>query len=74
MAKYIKDNDLHKPYSRGWAEHILKKANEIHHTMRRAAGCSQNMMYGVKVPKTVEEAFGLDRQNGNTLWADAIKK
>jgi hypothetical protein len=26
------------------------------------------------VPKTVKEALELDKQNGNTLWADAIAK
>ncbi len=26
------------------------------------------------MPKTVKEALGLDRKNGNTLWADAIAK
>jgi hypothetical protein len=26
------------------------------------------------VPKTVREAYDLDRKNGNTFWADAIAK
>ncbi len=30
--------------------------------------------FGIEVPKTVKEAFDLDRKNGNTLWADAIAK
>jgi hypothetical protein len=30
--------------------------------------------FGIEVPKTVKEAFGLDRKNGNTFWADAIAK
>ena len=28
--------------------------------------------FGIAVPKTVPEAYALDRLNGNTLWADAI--
>ena len=55
-------------------EQVLKKANEIMVTMRRAAGCSQNAMYGIKVPRNVEEAYQFDEENGNTLWADSIKK
>ena len=32
------------------------------------------MNFGVKVPLKVEEALVLDKQNGNTLWHDAIEK
>lgn len=28
--------------------------------------------FGIEVPKTVEQAYALDRKNGNTLWAEAI--
>ena len=31
-------------------------------------------MYGICVPKTVQEAYELDKESGNTLWEDAIKK
>jgi hypothetical protein len=30
--------------------------------------------FGIEVPKTIKDAFHLDRKNGNTLWADAIAK
>jgi hypothetical protein len=30
--------------------------------------------FGIEVPKTVKEAFDLDRKNGNTFWANAIAK
>ncbi len=32
------------------------------------------MKYGILVPTTVEEAFNLDKQNGNNYWRDAIQK
>ena len=32
------------------------------------------MKFGAKVPLTVEEALALYKQNGNTLWNDAIEK
>ena len=31
-------------------------------------------MFGVRIPKNYDEALQLDRENGNTLWADAIRK
>ena len=30
--------------------------------------------FGIELPKLVAHALELDRQNGNTLWADAIAK
>ncbi len=30
--------------------------------------------FGIELPKTVKEAFELDKKNGNTLWADVIAK
>ena len=52
----------------------MKKKQEIIGKLRRAAGCSDNEMYGIKVPKLVKQALQLDKENGNDLWAKAIKK
>jgi hypothetical protein len=30
--------------------------------------------FGIELPKTIKEAFALDKKNGNTFWADAIAK
>ena len=30
--------------------------------------------YGIRVPRTVQEAVQLDKENGNTAWEEAIKK
>ena len=30
--------------------------------------------FGVRVPWNIKEAYQLDAENGNTLWADAIKR
>ena len=32
------------------------------------------MKYGIKVPNTVEDAYYLDKQNGNDYWEQAINK
>ena len=31
-------------------------------------------MFGIELPKTLEESYALNAKNGNTLWADAISK
>ena len=35
---------------------------------------SVRMKFGVQIPRSVAEAYELDRKNGNTYWADAIKR
>ena len=32
----------------------------------------RNEKFGISLPKNVKEALQLDKENGNTLWADAI--
>jgi Reverse transcriptase (RNA-dependent DNA polymerase) len=41
---------------------------------RRPKDESSDFLYGVKVPRSTEQALQLDKDNGNTLWADAIRK
>ena len=31
-------------------------------------------MFGIRIPKIVDEALKLDQENGNTLWYDSIQK
>ena len=33
---------------------------------------SRTHKYGIRIPKSVKEARAIDRENGNTLWWDAI--
>ena len=32
------------------------------------------MKFGIAVPGTVDEAYALDKANGNSFWSDAIEK
>ena len=41
---------------------------------RAARYLKKNEKFGIKIPKNIEEARILDRENGNTLWQDAIAK
>jgi hypothetical protein len=34
----------------------------------------KNLKFGIKVPTSVDHALEINKQNGNTLWADAIGK
>ena len=41
---------------------------------RASTDNKQKYKFGVKVPRTAKEAIALDRENGKTLWKDAMKK
>ena len=32
------------------------------------------MKYGMRIPTSITEAYEIDKENGNTLWRDAIKR
>ncbi len=36
--------------------------------------CQLEVIDGVTIPRNVKQALELDRENGNTFWADAIRK
>jgi hypothetical protein len=35
--------------------------------------CASTHKYGIRIPKNIKEVIEIDRENGNTLWMDAIK-
>ncbi len=41
-----------------WSTRLLKKTHK----------------FGIEVPRSVAEAYALDKKNGNTFWADSIAK
>ena len=55
---------------------MLRKRDQIISLVRRRTTryLKKTHKFGIEIPKTVKDALALDRQNGNTLWADAIAK
>ena len=56
-----------------WVPKVLKKQNHYINKLRSVVQNNQ-FKYGLKVPKTLKEALEIDKENGNSHWADAIKK
>ncbi len=56
--------------------HVLKKRDRIISLVRKRNPryLKRTHKFGIELPKTVKEAFELDKKNGNTLWANAIAK
>ena len=56
-----------------WVPKVLKKRNRIIAKLKSKYWLRTHK-FGIRIPKSVEEAKELDRKNGNTLWWDAICK
>ena len=56
-----------------WTAHVLKKRQRIIAEVNKKY-CKMTHKFGIKVPKTVEEALSLDKENGNDLWGKAIRR
>jgi hypothetical protein len=66
----------HKPVFNWWVPHVPKKRDRIISAVAKCSTCYLKWThnFGIEIPRTVKEALELDRQNGNTFWADAIAK
>ena len=76
-AEYAKILGIdHEPAFNWWVPHVLKKRDRIISLVRKRNPryLKRTHKFGIELPKTVKEAFELDKKNGNTLWADAIAK
>ena len=76
LARYAHDHDLlNKP---GWKflRQTAKRnrfVNVIMNAIKRRGMANQvQYKFGVCIPRTYNEAIMLDKENGNTLWQDAI--
>ena len=56
-----------------WVPHVLRKRNRIIAAVK-SKYWTRTHKFGIRIPKSVEEARRLDRENGDTLWWDAICK
>jgi hypothetical protein len=54
-----------------WVPYTLRKRDVIISAVKSRMNRVTHK-YGVEMPYSVEQAYALDRKNGNTIWADAI--
>ena len=74
LAQYAKANRLlEEPAFEWWAPMVLKKMVRLI-KMSKSRHVRRGYKFGIRVPTSVEEALQLDKENGNTLWFDAIMK
>ena len=74
VAEYAEGNKItDEPAFKWWVRAVLKKRDRIIMKVKSAYR-RKTHKYGIRVPRTVEDAYDIDRQNGNTYWSDAINK
>lgn len=75
LAHYVYSKGLEsEPAFAWWVKHCKKRYERFINKLKSRVRKSKNMKFGIVIPKTVQEALALDKENGNTLWADAIEK
>ena len=75
VAEYaVAHKIIEEPAFAWWAKEVLRKRKRILSKLGKSKYWRTVEKFGIRVPKTVEEAMRLDRENGNSLWNDAIQK
>ena len=74
VIEYARGRNIHEePAFAWWIPTFLAQKKRIISKIKSKYWLTTHK-FGIRIPKTVKEALELDRQNGNTFWADAIKK
>jgi hypothetical protein len=74
LAEYCTANKIDdEPAMAWWVPYTLKKKIHIVSAIKQRVKKTTHK-YGVRVPKTLREAYNLDEENKNTVWRDAVKK
>ena len=74
VAEYAISNRIaDEPAFCWWVHNTVKRRDRI---IAKVASkyWQRTHRYGIRNPKTVKEAIAIDKENGNTLWWDAICK
>ena len=77
VAEYAVMQDIdNEPAFNWWVNFVLKKRERIIKLakVRQAKYLKTCFKFCIEVPSSVKQAYKIDKKNGNTLWADAIKK
>ena len=72
LAEFAVENGIsHLPAFAWWVPFTLRKRDRIVSKIKSKYWVRTHK-YGIRIPKTVQEAIEIDRENNNTLWWDAL--
>ena len=73
LALYATHHNIaEEPAFAWWVPFVLKKQKRILQKVKTKYW-SRTHKYGIRIPKSIQEAIEIDREAGNTLWMDAIR-
>jgi hypothetical protein len=73
VAEYAITHDIHEePAFAWWVHETIKTRNRIIAAIKQRRN-KKNKKFGIKIPRTWEEAVRFDKENGDTQWQDAIR-
>jgi hypothetical protein len=74
IAEYAVSCEIeNEPAFSWWVPFTLKKRNRIIAAVNKRYH-NKTHKFGIRMPKSVDEAYRIDLENGNTYWSDSIQK
>jgi hypothetical protein len=74
IAEYVVANKLvEEPAFKWWVADVMRRRNRIISKLKSRYWKTTHK-FGIRVPKSVEEAYKIDAETGTDLWTTAIKK
>ena len=74
LAEYAIANNIEdEPAFKWWVNDVLRKRDRIVSKVK-AKYWRTSHKFGIEVPKSVSQAYAIDRKTGTTYWTDAITK
>ena len=74
MSEYAVENEISdEPAFNWWVQDNLRHRDRIISKVKYKYWCTSHK-FGIRVPKTVIEAYEIDRQSGTDFWTKAITK
>ena len=74
LAEYAQQRGIDTlPAFAWWIPHVIKKRNRII-SKTKSKYWTRTHKFGIRLPHSVKEALAIDKENGDTLWWDAICK
>ena len=73
LAQYAVDNNLQTEAAFAWWVPYVQRKRRLIIGKLKSKYWQRTHKYGIRIPKSIEEAKAIDEENGNTLWMDAIR-
>jgi hypothetical protein len=74
VAEYAVAHGIHdEPAFAWWVQYMIKKRNRIIAAVGMCVTAKKNSKFGIRIPRTWDEAVSLDKVNGDTQWQDAVR-